>query len=94
MIPGVGFLGLKGAALAAFGERPGGFEGPLTARDEGVKLGESTFNFFLVLETQHEHELDHYGRSCNSAPFRLAMGKQWLDRFMTEWTACRLRSVL
>jgi len=41
---------LKGAALAAFGDRPGVFDAPLTVRDAGVKLGESTLNFFLTLK--------------------------------------------
>ena len=49
-LPGVAFFGLKGAALAAFGESPRGFcPGVFTERDEGVKLGESTLNFFFAL---------------------------------------------
>lgn len=46
-------LGWKGAALAAFGEivlvdffAP---DDPLTANEEGVKLGDSTLNRFLLL---------------------------------------------
>lgn len=42
--------------MAAFGERPGGFEAPLTVSDAGVKLGESTLNFFLTLE-RHEQSV-------------------------------------
>ena len=49
VLPGVWLLGLKGAANAAFGEIPGILEEPLTARDGGVKLGESALNFFLIL---------------------------------------------
>lgn len=52
-VPGLKFLGLKGAALAALGERPGCFDAPLTVRDAGVKLGESTLNLFLTLK-RHE----------------------------------------
>ena len=33
---------------------PGVFEDPLTASDDGVKLGESTFNFFLTLIMGYE----------------------------------------
>lgn len=47
-----GFLGLKGAALAAFGDNPNAFDGwfgVLTARDDGVKLGESTLRRFFEL---------------------------------------------
>lgn len=48
--PGVVLFGLNGAALAAFGESPLAFCPELdTERDDGVKLGESTFNFFLTL---------------------------------------------
>ena len=49
-LPGVEILGLKGAACAALGERPGVFEDPLTPRVAGVKLGESALNLFLTLE--------------------------------------------
>jgi len=50
VLPGVAFFGLKGAALAAFGESPLDFcPELLTERDEGVKLGESTLSFFLAL---------------------------------------------
>lgn len=51
-------LGLNGAALAAFGDNPEAFvELPLIEREvglseAGVKLGESTFNLFLVLKTR------------------------------------------
>ena len=53
VLPGVRVLGLKGAALAAFGERPIVFAVallPFTARDEGVKLGEATLKRFLTLD--------------------------------------------
>ena len=44
-------LGRNGAALAAFGEMEGVFFAPFVAsfgeRNEGVKLGESTFNVFF-----------------------------------------------
>ncbi len=44
-------FGMKGAALAAFGEIPAGFLAetlaPLGDKKEGVKLGESTFNDFF-----------------------------------------------
>jgi len=40
---------LNGAAKAAFGEIPGVFVGPLAAREEGVKLGESILSLFLTL---------------------------------------------
>lgn len=49
-------LGLKGAALAAFGDKPNALVVvPLTAREApfnmaGVKLGESTLNFFFELQ--------------------------------------------
>lgn len=51
-IPEASPFGLKGAALAAFGERPLDFDGvvPFTARDEGVKLGESTLRCFFKLD--------------------------------------------
>ena len=50
-LPGVAFFGLKGAAIAAFGDNPRAFwPGLLTDRDEGVKLGESTLNFFFPLQ--------------------------------------------
>ena len=48
-------LGLNGAALAALGDRPEGFDCvPLTVRvaplrEAGVKLGESTFKRFFEL---------------------------------------------
>ena len=56
MLLGVKVLGLKGAALAAFGDKPDGFAadpftasvGPLLS-EVGVKLGESTFSRFLEL---------------------------------------------
>lgn len=35
--------------MAAFGERPGGFDAPFTGSDDGVKVGESTLSFFLML---------------------------------------------
>lgn len=46
-------LGLNGAALAVFGESPLVFASPLTDSiglldEEGVKLGDSTFNRFLL----------------------------------------------
>jgi len=50
---------MNGAALAAFGDNPVAFvELPLTEsevelREAGVKLGESTFNRFLILKTPH-----------------------------------------
>lgn len=49
-------LGLKGAAFAAFGDNPEALAAePFTAKDvevseAGVKLGESTLNFFFVLK--------------------------------------------
>ena len=52
LLPVAGFLGLKGAALAAFGDKPKdfvGWLGPLTVRLDGVKLGESTLKRFLRL---------------------------------------------
>jgi hypothetical protein len=50
VLPGDAFFGLKGAALAAFGESPLDFcPELLTERDEGVKLGESTLSFFFAL---------------------------------------------
>ena len=52
MLPGVRALGLKGAALAALGERPRDFAVawlPFTASDEGVKLGEAMLKRFLML---------------------------------------------
>ena len=56
-------LGWKGAAFAALGDKPVilGVE-PLMERDvglreAGVKLGESTFNLFLVLETPQDRKL-------------------------------------
>lgn len=55
VLPGVGFLGLNIAAFAALGEIPGVFVKPLTVREEGVKLGvklgESTLNLFLTLQS-------------------------------------------
>ncbi len=50
--PGVKFLGLKGAALAVLGERPGSFGVPLlplVGNVAGVKLGESTLKRFFML---------------------------------------------
>lgn len=49
-------LGMKGAALAAFGEMAVGFFpdapalalDPLGDRNDGVKLGESTFSVFFA----------------------------------------------
>lgn len=50
ILPDVAFFGLKGAALAAFGDSPLDFcPEPLTEREDGVKLGESTLSFFLAL---------------------------------------------
>ena len=52
ILPGVTLLGLKGAALAARGDKPGAFEAellPLAASNDGVKLGESTFSRFFTL---------------------------------------------
>lgn len=50
VLPDVALFGLKGAALAAFGESPLDFcPELLTERDEGVKLGESTLSFFFAL---------------------------------------------
>ena len=46
------FFGLKGAALAALGERPGILVGPLLSlvgSAAGVKLGESTLKRFFML---------------------------------------------
>lgn len=44
-------FGMKGAALAAFGEMPAGFfvfaVAPFGERNEGVKLGESTLRAFF-----------------------------------------------
>ena len=51
-IPGLRPFGLKGAALAAFGENPLVLEGneePFTESEAGVKLGESTFKRFFTL---------------------------------------------
>lgn len=51
-LPGVRVLGLKGAALAAFGDRPKVFAVawlPFTASDDGVKLGEAMLKRFLTL---------------------------------------------
>lgn len=51
-VPDARPLGLKGAAFAALGDKPEGLAGawlPLVARDEGVKLGESILNRFLML---------------------------------------------
>ena len=47
------FFGLKGAALAALGERPGVFVGglfPFVDKLPGVKLGESTLRPLLMLQ--------------------------------------------
>lgn len=58
-IPGETPLGLNGAALAALGDSPldlvGGGLYPLTARDDGLKLGESTFNRFFELNISDKH---------------------------------------
>ena len=53
-VPGVTLLGLKGAALAARGDKLGALEAgvlPLLARRVGTKLGESTLRRFLALNT-------------------------------------------
>lgn len=50
--PAVKFFGLKGAALAALGERPGSLGVPLlplVGSVVGVKLGESTSKRFFML---------------------------------------------
>ena len=52
-LPGVDPLGLKGAALADFGDNPEGFGSgllPFTASDDGTKLGESTLSCIFGLE--------------------------------------------
>jgi hypothetical protein len=47
-------FGRNGAALAAFGDMVLGFFGvdPFAANNVGVKLGESTFNPFLLINCQ------------------------------------------
>lgn len=54
-------LGIKGAALAAFGEMPAGFLTvafePFGDRKEGVKLGESTFSAFLDWLSKYQHRI-------------------------------------
>jgi hypothetical protein len=50
-------LGRNGAALAAFGDIEAAFFGvdPFAANRDGVKLGESTFNpFLLIIETRYQ----------------------------------------
>ena len=48
-------LGMKGAALAAFGDIEGAFFASFGVRKEGVKLGESTLNvFFMLLKFRHK----------------------------------------
>lgn len=52
IIPGVKVFGLKGAALAARGDKPDVFGvlcEPFAGRTAGVKLGESTLNLFFAL---------------------------------------------
>lgn len=52
-------LGLNGAAFANLGDMPvdvGAVEFPSTAREEGVKLGESTLRRFLTLRQQDEQQ--------------------------------------
>ena len=75
MLPGVSALGLKGAALAAFGERPRVFAVvwlPFTASDEGVKLGEAMLKRFLILHETLVSNAHKEGR-CTYAPFHLTV---------------------
>ena len=78
-LPGVRVLGLKGAALAAFGERPRVFGGvwlPFTASDEGVKLGEAMLKRFLMLYKRLVSSLtskDIVNRHLSTGPFGCAL---------------------
>lgn len=73
-------LGLKGAALAAFGESPRDFAAvPFTARDEveaGVKLGESTFRRFLRLKRAAGH-----GEHCYN------FNQTLFAMYLSDWVA-------
>ncbi len=85
MLPGLKFLGLKGAALAAFGERPGIFDAPLTVRDAGVKLGESTLNRFLTLE-RHKLSVSTKLGGCDCTLLHLVVGHLRLDGVVAKCT--------
>ena len=76
-LPGVGFRGLKGAALAAFGEIPGVFAVPLTASDAGVKLGESTLNFFLTKASECKLRNPNLFRRLELHTFLVEFGRAW-----------------
>ena len=80
-IPGVRLLGLNGAALAALGERPGAFEGvllPLTASDDGVKLGESTLKrFFRLNSVRLSAALGIQSRQLHFHTCQSESGMQW-----------------
>ena len=92
MLPEVGPLGLKGAAFAAFGEMavvlmPGPV--PLVASNEGVKLGDSTFNLLFRL-TGEEYQQDIYVPLSTSTgrnpPLSLSGRGVGLDRIMIKST--------
>lgn len=69
-LPDASPFGLNGAALAAFGESPfdlGGGVRPLLAKEEGVKLGESTFRCFFVLIKHDKHTSQVFAFSAAAA---------------------------
>lgn len=71
-LPDASPFGLNGAALAAFGESPFGFRGdakPLPAKEEGVKLGESTLRCFFVLLKLDKHTSRVFAFSTATAYF-------------------------
>lgn len=88
-IPGETPLGLNGAALAALGDSPLDLVGglyPLTARDDGVKLGESTFNRFFKLNIFDKHMISSSSRSREGTPFRGVLRRNHFNRIVVECT--------
>lgn len=62
LLPDAGAFGMNGAALAALGEMAVDFmlaAVPLVASNDGVKLGDSTFNrFFRLVEVEGGDQLN------------------------------------
>ena len=85
-------FGLKGAALAAFGEMPGvlltELLAPLTVKD-GVKLGESTFKRFFTLMGGQVSKSSHQRVPNHTIPIYLALSLMRLHRVMVESTSYR-----
>lgn len=87
-LPEASPFGLNGAALAAFGDSPfdlGGEARPLPAKEEGVKLGESTLRCFFVLDSHDKYISRVFAFSAATAYFSdefcdvLTLLESWLN---------------